>query len=127
KSKSVSENTLYLRQDTALLFKSGKLIGVKSKWESDTDSVAFNGTHVSSDDGMYETIAFHYGEVHDKRSQITSIQEMTDAKLFIKKHDDDFLVFHSPENKKEQKAQKMLENKTKQTLMKHYQRLMHHY
>ncbi len=83
KASSATEIPVYLRQDVSLLFDNGRLRGALSKWVQDTDTIHLKRMLTLEDSSLYEAISFHHGEIHEKDSQIKSMQQMSSDHLYV--------------------------------------------
>lgn len=123
KSASETNEPVYLRQDVSLLYSNGKLIGLKSKWKENTDSIHINEWIKQKDNRFYQAISFHHGENHYNEVGINSVQQMTYDQLYVIKENKSFSHHkHTPNNEGSK-----LENKIKQDLIAHWNGLINHF
>lgn len=81
---SVSDKTLYLRQDISAIYENGLFKGVLSKWAENTDAINMSKSIKGQDLNLYQAISYHYGEVHHYNDNvINAIQTMTMDDYFI--------------------------------------------
>jgi len=83
-SYSKSEQPLYLRQDVSLLYEDGLFKGVQSKWIEDQATILLEKDMPAQDQRLYQSISYHYGEIHQPNKKINSIGEMSSSELFSK-------------------------------------------
>ncbi|NUK30936.1 hypothetical protein HT574_12835 [Parageobacillus sp. VR-IP] len=81
-TSSSLDRTAYLRQDISLLFADGRLIDRLSKWESHRKTLTQRKKVTAKDSRFFQTISFHYGELHEGNA-ITSSQTMTSDYLYV--------------------------------------------
>ncbi len=127
KVHSKSSRPLYLRQDAALLFADGKLLGVKSKWTEDTADIQLEEQFQADAARRYQTISYHHGEVHYPDNTIKSIHAMSRDRLYIVHDKEAFTAFHSPGNNSETVKKNALDTRTKQRLLYHWNKLLVHF
>lgn len=124
--QSKSEIPMYLRQDISLLFGDGELKGMRSQWKEDTDSISYLEQIIDNRNQKWETISFHYGEIHSK-DKINSTQQMSSSKLYVFHNGSTFESFHNPNTKKQTAYQASLDAKTTKKLLENWQDLISHY
>ncbi|WP_047984132.1 hypothetical protein [Ornithinibacillus californiensis] len=122
--KSKSETPMYLRQDVSLLFADGKLMGMRSQWRENTDTIQFREKFSSDKNHQWETITFHYGEIHTNED-INSIQHMSHDQLYVFKEHTRFIGFHS--NQSNLITKLLLDESMKENLLAHWQDLLFHF
>ncbi|WP_347549609.1 hypothetical protein ABFG93_19165 [Pseudalkalibacillus hwajinpoensis] len=83
KSESTLSESAYLRQDLSFLYEEGRLIDTMSTWKENTASINQKKKFTSEDSGHYETISYHYGEIHYPNDVIKSAQEMSYDQLYV--------------------------------------------
>jgi len=117
-SYSRLDRAAFLRQDIALIFASGILIGKLGEWEESTDSLELSGTFFEKDNQIVRALSFHYAELHSKGT-ITSSQKMSDDFLYIIPTALPSLVsFHTPSNEEETGWKEVLDKKENQIISK---------
>ncbi|WP_010530991.1 hypothetical protein [Lentibacillus jeotgali] len=127
-STSVSEQELYLRQDASLLFNNGQLLGVRSKWKENTDTIRIEEKFSAEDSNYFQAISFHHGEVHYPDDEIKSIHHMTYDQLYVIDSPSTVLEsFKTPETDFEQEWARLLDHTTEQQLVYNWKRLMAHF
>ncbi|MUK87124.1 hypothetical protein GMD78_01760 [Ornithinibacillus sp. L9] len=127
-SQSKSEQEIYLRQDVSVLYVNGKLIGIRSKWEQNTDTIRLNQQLQYNVDAYWEAISYHHGEIHHPEDSIRSIQQMTSDQLYVyKRGDNGVQSFRIPKTKQEEFKKEKLDKERKQQLLKHWQGLTSHF
>lgn len=127
-SSSLSDKPMYLRQDVSLLFDNGRLLGLRSEWEQDTDRIKIREKVSREDSSFYEVVSFHHGEIHYPNDQIKSIQQMSQDQLYVIDSPASTLdSFTTPEGEFEKEWQHRLERTMKQQLLYEWQQLFAHY
>jgi hypothetical protein len=81
---SLLDRKAYLRQDAGLLYEDGKLKAVigPTAWKQTADSINETRTFTDEFSHLFDAIAFHYGEIHEK-NKITSVQQMSKDSLYV--------------------------------------------
>ncbi|WP_077326977.1 hypothetical protein [Virgibacillus siamensis] len=127
-SESKSDQKLYLRQDAAMLFDNGRLIGIQSKWKENTAIIKMKQKLTGDDSSHFQTITYHHGEVHYPDDQIKSIHKMSYDQLYVIDSPNTPLdSFKIPENEDEDEWVRLLEHTTHQQLVYNWKNLMHHF
>ncbi len=72
----------YLRQDISLLYKNGQLEAILNKWQQHNPIVTQKKQLKEQDSARYDTLSFHYAEVHRNENTYTSVQQMSKARLY---------------------------------------------
>ncbi|WP_163103396.1 hypothetical protein [Peribacillus alkalitolerans] len=113
----------FLRQDVGLLFKNGRLKGALRNWNQNNSILSQEDTIREKDSGLFQTITFHYAEIHPGPSTFSSAQAMSDNSLnVIHSNNEDFQTFSKPFTKQQQEWQqtfsKQQEALYNETLMK---------
>lgn len=127
-SQSTSNRKIYLRQDASLLFDNGRLRGVMSKWEESTDTISLQKTLSGEDSNYFQAISYHHGEIHYPDDQIKSIRQMSYDELYVVDSPTTPLEsFQSPKSKFAKEWKKLLDVTTKQQLLYHWNKLIHHF
>ena len=106
----------YLRQDISLLFGNGRLKGNISKWRESSQTILQERDIHLRDSQLYQTISFHYGEIHDNNS-IKSSQKMSTDQLYVV--DSAFYpltAFREARTREEREWKKVLTDTTKEFL-----------
>jgi hypothetical protein len=76
------DRKVYLRQDISLLFANGRLLGTLSKWKENSQTLLQEKTIEEKSSRLFQTISFHYGEIHDGEA-IRSSQKMSGDYLYV--------------------------------------------
>jgi len=123
---SSSSDQVYLRQDVSLVYQNGMFKGIQSKWKNNETFIEQNEVIPFKDDTLLQSITFHHGEVHhnNNQDQITSMQQMTDASLYLIRENATVHHFREPSTSKEKKWQEKLTKKTTQQLQTHLDTLL---
>lgn len=127
-STSQSDQPFYLRQDVSLLFENGLLKGVRSKWMENTDKIQIEEKLVQEDSGFFQVISFHHGEIHQDKSEITSIHSLSADHLYVIDSPTSPLEsFREPETSYEDEWKKLLDRTSKQQLLFHWHQLFSYF
>lgn len=125
---SQSDTELAMRQDVSLLFVNGRLKGVRSKWQQDTDKIDINQNFIGQDSNHYESISFHQGEIHIDDNTIRSIQRMSHDDLYvIDSPSEPIASFKEPANEYEKEWKEVLKRTSNQQLIYQWQQLMYYF
>lgn len=125
---SKSKEPLYLRQDVSVLFKDGKLIGVKSIWKENESTIDFRETFQFKKDHLFQSLTLHYGEKHYPKDVINSLQQMSYSELVVKgTKKDGFMLFQQPKENQDWQSDKELQKNIKGNLLHHWHRLTSHF
>ncbi|WP_163970004.1 hypothetical protein [Oceanobacillus halotolerans] len=125
---SQTNRSVYLKQDASLLFDNGKLRGVRSKWEQDTDHIKMSENLYGEDSSLFQSISIHHAETHYPDDDIRSIQEMSDDQLYIIDSPSTELdSFRTPQDSYQKEWKELLDYTTKEQLLFHWHRLARHF
>lgn len=125
---SLSDQTLYLRQDISLLYVNGRLKGVINKWQENTQKIEKSTTIHGEDTKKYEAISFHHGEIHKGKQPIKSIQATSGDRLYIiDSPHTQRSAFHKPSTKEERQWKKKLDHSIHQQIEAQWDELLLHY
>ncbi|MFJ7975065.1 hypothetical protein ACIQZI_05035 [Peribacillus sp. NPDC096379] len=114
KVESTLAQPVYLRQDISLLFRNGRLLGLIKDWKQDQANLLHTKSFSEKESGLFESVSFHYGEVHPKENTYTSVQKMSKDHLYaILSLQKDFQTFHDPINNEQKKWQHTLDKYTR--------------
>jgi len=128
KTHSKSDRISYLRQDVSLLFGNGKLKGVKSQWVDHADIINMEERLTSNKNILWEAISFHYGELQNAGTDITSVQDMSyDYLYIIPSSNRGLIAFQKPLVPYKQRAQKDIDLMVKGNLLNHWHKLATHF
>ncbi|WP_067836927.1 hypothetical protein [Amphibacillus sediminis] len=122
------EKPAYLRQDVSLLFENGQLKGIQSKWIQDEQKIVQEASLALKDSQLYQTISYHYAELHGESNDIKSINKMTTNFLYI--IDDTFrpaYAFKNPSTPRQEHWVETLQQMTNQQLDYHWTELINHF
>lgn len=110
KIESTLAQPVYLRQDISLLFKNGRLIGLIKDWKQNQANLLQTKSFSEKESGLFESVSFHYGEVHPKENTYTSVQKMSKDHLYaIITPQTGFQAFHESINKDQKEWQHTLD------------------
>lgn len=125
---SKSGNPLYLRQDVSVLYKDGRLIGIKSVWKENSQTIDFKETFRFKQDHLFQAATLHYGEKHNEDEDINSLLKMSYSELFVASDKDEKLPhFQQPQSEQDTKSKTKLQKRTKENLLHHWHRLTSHF
>jgi len=128
KSSSESHERLYLRQDVSVLYKDGKLIGVKSIWKEDAKKIDLSDSFEFKKDHFFQAVFLHYGEKHYPENRIKSLQQMSYSELFIiGRKEKGFTMFEQPKNNHDSPGKMELKQETNENLLHHWHKLTSHF
>lgn len=128
KTNSTLAEPIYLRQDISLLYENGHLRGILSKWKESGQNVALELNVHGEDSGHYQAVTYHHGEVHYPDDKIKSIQDMSQAELYVVDSPMTPLEsFQKPENNTQSEWKKTLDHATNQQLLYEWNQLINHF
>jgi hypothetical protein len=81
--QSVLNSDAYLRQDISLLYTNGKLTGILRDWSQNTRSINQREGFTKKESGLFQSVTFHYAEVHPSQTDIVSAHALTDDQLYV--------------------------------------------
>ena len=114
KIKSTLSQPIYLRQDISLLYKNGRLIGLIKDWKQNQANLLQTKSFSETESGLFESVSFHYGEVHPKENTYTSVQKMSKDHLYaILSPQKEFQAFSDPINNEQKKWQHTFDKYTR--------------
>ncbi|RSK27844.1 hypothetical protein EJF36_13690 [Bacillus sp. HMF5848] len=122
------ETPVYLRQDVSLLYSNGQLKGIQSEWDENISNLTQHEKVVGEDSSHYQSITFHYGEIHKGAEQIFSAQTMTRDELYV--IDSPFSALYSfrvAKSNEEIEWKQVLDHATLQQLKYSWKRLVDYY
>ncbi|MFJ5621374.1 hypothetical protein ACIQD3_01330 [Peribacillus loiseleuriae] len=113
KIESTLAQPVYLRQDVSLLYKNGRLIGLIKDWKQNKANLLQTKSFSEKESGLFESVSFHYGEVHPKENTYTSVQKMSKDHLYaIITPQTGFQAFHESIDKDQMEWQHTLDKYT---------------
>jgi hypothetical protein len=124
---SKTEEVMYLRQDVSLLFGNGQVLGMRSQWKEDADTIHFSENIKEENELKWESITFHYGEIHKNEDSIRSIQKLSQDTMFVIKENNAYNSFHKPETTNQANSKAKLDTLTQKKLLAHWQDLLFHF
>ncbi len=83
KTESSLSEVAYLRQDLSFLYEEGRLIDSMAIWKENTATLRQKKESTSEDSGHYESITYHYGEIHYPNDVIKSAQQLSYDQLYV--------------------------------------------
>ncbi|HAQ06283.1 MAG TPA: hypothetical protein DCR24_01625 [Bacillus bacterium] len=119
KLSSKLDRQAYLRQDLGLLYVNGRLKGKAGQWKQDTAKLFQEEIIHTGESAKYETISFHYAELHGAGDKISSSQIMSGDMLYV--IDSPFSPLRSfrvPKSKQEREWAQVLDQGTSSLLNK---------
>ena len=128
KTSSTLEEPVYLRQDVSLLYMDGRLKGILSNWKENGQNLFQEKNIHGEDSSHYQAVTFHHGEIHYPDDKIKSIQDMSQAELYVI---DSPLTplesFTTPQNQSHEDWRRKLDHATEQQLNYQWNQLIEHY
>ncbi|WP_100406813.1 hypothetical protein [Bacillus solitudinis] len=109
-TKSLLNQSAYLRQDVSLLFEDGYLKDILSTWEENTNQIIQDKSVLGEDSGHYKVITFHHAELHYPNDVIKSAQTLSFDELYV--IDSPLSSLHSfrtPDNEKDLESKRILD------------------
>ncbi|MFT8319282.1 MAG: hypothetical protein ABF649_00080 [Bacillus sp. (in: firmicutes)] len=105
----------YLRQNMSLLYANGKLVSTMGEWKQNTMELTEQKTLVEKESRLFQSISFHYAEIHDVNDRIFSSQKITDAFLYVinSRFDSTAKAFKIPQTMEEKQWKRVLDSETK--------------
>ncbi|EIT85164.1 hypothetical protein A374_10490 [Fictibacillus macauensis ZFHKF-1] len=110
-TSSTSQRPLYLRQDLSFLFHNGVLASKESSWDQETTTIKQQRSYTKPTPGLYESITDHYGEVHSSSSRFASVQQMSQASLYIQNKAGTLAAFTTANDRQEQQFKEQSDEK----------------
>ncbi|WP_243290556.1 hypothetical protein [Bacillus sp. FJAT-47783] len=125
---SATSEEIYLRQDISLLFVDGELKHTMAEWEDHSQKLAQYEKITGQDSSHYETISFHYGEIHENEEKIRSVQKMSEDHLYVIDSSFSKLTsFKNPVTEEEAEWKEILDHIQSQQLHYRWERLIGHF
>ena len=122
---STGSQPVYLRQDLSLLYENGVFKGLQNKWNTDKKTLEQEESVPYTKDARLQSISFHHGELHN--DEITSIQAMTDASLYIIEEENRLNAFQQPQSPFEKEGSKKINEQTEGNLQEQLHSLLSYY
>lgn len=122
---SSSNQPVYLRQDVSILYENGVFKGLQNKWKTDEETINQQESVRYTKDALLQSISFHHGELHN--DQITSIQAMTDASLYIIEENNRLNAFQDPQSPFEKESSKTITEQIEKNLQEQLHNLLTYY
>ncbi|GAA5415505.1 hypothetical protein Pryu01_00530 [Paraliobacillus ryukyuensis] len=127
-TKSVVDRPVYLRQDLSLLYVDGRLKGMQSKWQEETDTIDLKASINGEGSSHYQAITYHHAEVHYPEDIIKSVQKISSDELYV--FDSAYRPlesFQTPEDHSQQEWKQALDHAATQQLSVHWNKLIDHF
>ncbi|WP_066173441.1 hypothetical protein [Bacillus marinisedimentorum] len=119
---------VYLRQDISLLFEEGVLKDILNQWEEEADSLNLEKKVTAEDSNHFQSLSFHYGEVHYQNDHIRSVQKMSSDHLYVIDSPMTALEsFRVPSTEEEKEWKRIIDHATNQQLLFTRDKLLAHF
>jgi len=125
---SKTSDEIYLRQDISLLYVDGELKETLAEWEDQSQKLAQYKKVTGKDSSHYQSVSFHYGEIHENEQNIQSVQKMSSDHLYV--IDSSFqplTSFRKPHTKDEKEWMEILDHIQHQHLEYRWNRLINYF
>lgn len=114
---STLDRKAYLRQDAGFLYANGRLIGELGDWKQNTAKLFQEKQIPIKEPSLFQAITFHYGELHEKDTQIFSSQALSEDYLYtISQEATTKASFRTPKTKEQTQWKQGLDEKTERML-----------
>lgn len=125
---SETNEEVYLRQDLSLLFVDGELKAKLAEWEDNSQMLAQYKKETGEDSSHYESVSFHYGEIHKGDDSIQSVQTISQDHLYVIDSTYNQLTsFRTPTTDEEKEWKEILDHIQTQQLHYRWKRLFNHF
>jgi len=114
KTNSSINKRAFLRQDMSFLYANGKLVSTMGEWKQNTMELSDEKSYVATNSSLFQSISFHYAELHDNSDRIFSSQKISGDSLYVvnSQFESDPLIFHTAKSKSEKEWKKTLDDET---------------
>lgn len=113
KVQSSLDRIAYLRQDVSLLYKNGKLEDSLKSWKQNRQALSQKEKYKESESGRFDTVTFHYAELHPSDTVFTSAQQMSKDKLYAVSSPS-FQYFQNPLSEEQKEWKNILDSYTQE-------------
>ncbi|MFE1243928.1 hypothetical protein ACFW35_07355 [Fictibacillus sp. NPDC058756] len=125
--ESESSESVYLRQDIAMIYENGKLANKMSEWKTNAKSIDLEKDIHGKTPGLWEGISYHQGEIHINEEKYRSVQRMSSDYLYTVKPNNTFTGFKNPNSASERRLKNMLDQETNKYLQNTLAQLLDYY
>lgn len=125
--ESETSESVYLRQDIAMIYENGKLASKMTEWKTTAKSIDLEKNIEKTTPGLWEAISFHQGEIHINEEKYRSVQKMSSDFLYTFRPNGIFIGFKNPKNATERKLKNILDQETNKYLQDTLTQLLNYY
>jgi hypothetical protein len=125
--ESESSESVYLRQDIAMIFENGKLANKMTEWKTNAKSIDLEKNIHGKTPGLWEGISYHQGEIHINEEKYRSVQRMSSDYLYTVRPNNTFTGFKEPNSASERRLKNFLDQETNKYLQNTLTKLLENY
>lgn len=125
--ESKLSESVYLRQDIAMIYENGKLANKMTEWKTNAKSIDLEKDIHGKTPGLWEGISYHQGEIHINEEKYRSVQRMSSDYLYTVKPNNTFTGFKKPNSASERRLKNMLDQETNKYLQNTLAQLLDYY
>jgi hypothetical protein len=125
--ESESSESVYLRQDIAMIYENGKLNNKMTEWKTSAKEIDLEKNIKGNKPGLWETISYHQGEIHINEEKYRSVQKMSNDLLYTLKTNSHFSGIKTPKSAAERRLKNALDQETNQYLQNALNQLTNYY
>jgi hypothetical protein len=125
--ESESSESVYLRQDIAMIFENGKLANKMTEWKTTAKSIDLEKNIEGKTPRLWEAISYHQGEIHLNEEKYRSVQKMSSDYLYTVKPNNTFTGFKKAASPSERRLKNTLDQETNKYLQDTLAKLLDYY
>jgi hypothetical protein len=125
--ESESSESVYLRQDIAMIYENGKLDNKMTEWKTTAKNIDLKKDIKGRTPGLWEAISYHQGEIHINEEKYRSVQKMSSDFLYTVKPNGTFTGYKTPKNTAERRLKNILDQDTNKYLQNTLAQLLDYY
>ncbi|MCM3730687.1 hypothetical protein M3196_03275 [Fictibacillus nanhaiensis] len=125
--ESESSESVYLRQDIAMIYENGKLTNKMTEWKTSAKEIDLEKNIKGNKPALWETITYHQGEIHINEEKYRSVQKMSNDLLYTLKINSYFSGIKTPKSAAERRLKNALDQETNQYLQNALNQLTNYY
>jgi hypothetical protein len=125
--ESESSESVYLRQDIAMIYENGKLANKMTEWKTNAKSIDLEKNIHGKTPGLWEGISYHQGEIHINEEKYRSVQRMSSDYLYTVRPNNTFTGFKEPNSASERRLKNFLDQETNKYLQNTLTKLLENY
>jgi hypothetical protein len=125
--ESESSESVYLRQDIAMIYENGKLANKMTEWKTNAKSIDLEKNIHGKTPGLWEGISYHQGEIHINEEKYRSVQRMSSDYLYTVRPNNTFTGFKEPNSVSERRLKNFLDQETNKYLQNTLTKLLENY